>query len=148
MSSDLEMTFDKFTFRVPADRHYSEAGIWVLPIHNRIRLGLTDYLQQHSGDVAFMTAKPIGARLSAGDEFANMETMKTTMELPSPVNGTVVEVNRALDIHPELVNEDPYGKGWVLEIESVDWQAEAAKLLDPTAYFSVMKSQVEAEKGS
>ena len=143
------MTFDKFKFRVPADRYYSEAGVWAFWMQpsgqNRIRVGLTDYLQQHSGDVAFITAKPVGTKLAVGDDFADMETMKTALELKSPVAGTVVEINRALDVHPELVNQDPYDKGWILEIETAQWEADRATLLDPPAYFSVMKSQVEQE---
>lgn len=152
MPSDLEMTIDKFTFRVPADRYYSKDGIWtfLLPATGRmrIRVGLTDYMQQHSGDVAFVTAKPVGTKLSAGEDFADVETMKTALELQSPVTGTVTEVNQGLDVHPELVNQDPYGKGWILEIEPDQWEADCAKLLDPPAYFSLMKSQVEMEKGS
>ncbi|MDD4870944.1 MAG: glycine cleavage system protein H [Kiritimatiellae bacterium] len=149
MSNDLELTIDKFTFHVPTDRHYSEGGVWAFWMQpqgkNRIRVGLTDYLQQHSGDVAFVTAKPVGTKLVTGDDLAEVETMKTMLALPAPVNGTVVEVNHALDANPELVNQDPYDKGWIMEIETVQWETDNAKLLDPQSYLAVMKSQVEKE---
>ena len=149
MSNDLEITIDKFTFRVPTDRFYSEGGVWAFWMQpqgkNRIRVGLTDYLQQHSGDVAFVTAKPVGTKLTAGDDFADVETMKTMLALPSPVNGTVMEINQALDVNPELVNQDPYGKGWIAEIENTGWEADSAKLLNPQTYLSVVKSLVEKE---
>jgi glycine cleavage system H protein len=149
MSNDLEITIDKFTFRVPTDRFYSEGGVWAFWMQaqekNRIRVGLTDYLQQHSGDVAFVTAKPVGTKLTAGDDFADVETMKTMLALPSPVNGTVMEINRLLEAHPELVNQDPYGKGWIAEIENPGWETDSVKLLNPQTYLSAVKSEVEKE---
>ena len=153
MSDDLKLTMDKFTFHVPADRYYSEGGVWAFWMQpqgrNRIRVGLTDYLQQHSGDVAFVTAKPVGTKLAAGDDFAEVETIKTMLVLPSPANGTIVEINRELEGHPELVNKDPYGTGWIAEIETAGWEADSARLLNPQAYLSAMKSEVEKElKGS
>ncbi|MFA6568324.1 MAG: glycine cleavage system protein H [Victivallales bacterium] len=149
MSTDLEITIGKFTFRVPTDRYYSEGGVWAFWMQpqgkNRIRVGLTDYLQQHSGDVAFVTAKPAGTKLTAGDDFADVETMKTMLALPSPVNGTVVEINSELEGHPELVNRDPYGKGWIAEIETSGWEADCTKLLNPQTYLSAVKSLAEKE---
>ena len=147
MSNDLKLTFDKFTFHVPIDRFYSEGGVWAFWMQpqgqNRIRVGLTDYLQQHSGDVAFVTAKPVGTKLASGDDFAEVETIKTMLVLPSPVNGTVMEINRLLEAHPELVNQDPYEKGWIAEIETGEWETDSAKLLNPQAYLSVVKAEVE-----
>ena len=149
MPDHLEATHDKFTFRVATDRLYSEEGIWVLraaPQGNaEIRLGLTDFLQQRSGDVAFVSIKPKGRKLAAGDEFAQIETVKANVSLYSPVAGTVLEVNQVLDRNPELVNLDPYGKGWFAIIEALNWDADRAKLLDPQAYFEVMQSQIEQE---
>ena len=149
MSNDLKLTVDKFTFCVPADRYYSAGGVWAFWMqpqgNNRVRVGLTDYLQQHGGDAAFVIAKPAGTKLADGDDFAEVETIKTLLVLPSPVNGMIVEINRALEVNPELVNQDPYDKGWIAEIETTQWAADCAKLLDPPAYFSAMKSQVEKE---
>ena len=149
MPEYLETTVDKFTFRVATDRLYSAEGAWVLWVQpqgdNRIRVGLSDYLQQHSGDVAFVHTKPVGTKLAAGDELAELETMKMILTLPSPIAGTVVEVNETLDLTPEIVNQDPYGKGWLVVLKVENWEAERAKLLEPPAYFSVMQSQVDEE---
>jgi len=149
MSEYLETTVDKFTFRVATDRLYCRDGLWVLLIqsqgNSRVRVGLTDYLQQHSGDVAFVTVKPQGTKLKAGDDLADMETIKVTMALASPVSGAIVSINGALELNPEFVNQSPYEKGWLAEIDVNDWEAQRSALLDPKAYFAVMKAQAEEE---
>ena len=146
MSEYLERTVDKFTFRVATDRVYTADGVWLQPLGgNRVRLGVTDYLQQHSGDVAFVSVKPRGTRLVCEEEFAALETIKVNLSLPSPVAGTVAEVNEALESAPERVNQDPYGGGWLLVIEPTNWDVERTRMLDPGAYFAVMQSQVAEE---
>ncbi len=151
MPEFLETTVDKFTFRVAADRLYGRDGLWVLRVQprdgNRVRVGLTDYLQQESGDVAFVTVRPAGTKLQAGDDLADLETIKVVTTLVSPVGGTIVAVNEALEPHPELINQSPYERGWLAEIDAADWEAGRALLLDAKAYFAVMKSQVEEEAG-
>ncbi len=146
MPEYLEATFDKFTFRVATDRLYSPEGVWfqVQP-DGRVRVGVTDFLQQHSGDVAFMSVKPPSTKLAAGDEFAEMETMKMNQGLTTPIMGIVAEVNRALESTPEVVNQDPYEQGWLALIEPKNWEAEKSKLLDPQAYFAVMQAQAQKE---
>ncbi|MGB8412776.1 MAG: glycine cleavage system protein H [Candidatus Binatus sp.] len=149
MAEFLETTVDKFTFRVATDRLYTEDGLWVLPMQSqgrfRVRVGVTDFLQQHSGDVAFVHVKPEGTALKASGEFAALETMKVDVSLTSPVAGAVVEVNQVLKSAPEVVNQDPYGRGWLAAIEAADWQADSAKLLDAPAYLKVMQAQAEQE---
>jgi glycine cleavage system H protein len=149
MPEYLQTSIDKFTFRVAKDRLYTADGVWILPLPpqsaQRVRVGVTDFFQQHNGDVAFANVKGPGTRFSSGEEFADMETMKVTMGLPLPVSGTIVEVNQALELTPEIVNEDPYEKGWLAVIEVTDWEAERAKLLDAPAYLAVMQTQAEEE---
>jgi glycine cleavage system H protein len=149
MSEFLETTVDKFTFRVATDCLYCQDGLWVFWVQpqegSRIRVGLTDYLQQRSGDVAFVTVKPLGTNLQAGDEFAELETIKINIGLPSPVSGAIVTVNGALELNPEFVNQSPYEKGWLAEIEATDWEAERASLFDAKAYLAIMRSQAEEE---
>ncbi len=146
MPEFLETKADKFTFRVATDRYYTPEGVWVLPESaTRVRLGFTDFLQQRSGDVAAITVQPTGTRLEAGDDFAELETVKVTLGAPSPVSGAVVEVNPALALTPEVVNEDPYGKGWLAAVDCPAWEAERGKLLDARAYQAVMQSQIEQE---
>jgi glycine cleavage system H protein len=148
MPEFLATTVDKFTFRVATDRAYTADGVWLQTLDGRrVRIGVTDYLQQHSGDVAFVSAKAPGTRLALDQEFAALETIKVNLSLPSPVAGAVVEVNDALESAPERVNQDPYGAGWIAVIEAADWDKDRARLLDSGAYFSVMQAQVEAEIG-
>jgi glycine cleavage system H protein len=145
----LETSVDKFTFRVPTDRFYRREGLWVFPLESdnpsRVRVGMTDYFQQHSGDVAFVTVKPPGTRLKEGQDFADLETIKVNLDLHSPIAGVVAAVNEALEAHPELVNQSPYEEGWLAEIDATDWQAGRALLLDAEAYFAFMKSEAEQE---
>ena len=147
MPEHLETTADKFTFRVATDRLYTPQGVWILPEpgSTRVRVGLADYLQQHNGDVAFANVKPVGTTLVAGDQFAEIETIKAMVDVHAPVGGTVVEVNAALDTAPEAINQDPYGKGWLAVLEPAAWDDERSKLLGPAAYFAVMQAQVQEE---
>lgn len=111
MSTDLEFTIDKFTFRVPQDRLYSREDCWVMVSGNNVRIGVTDFRQQASGDVAFVETSPVGTTVAQGEEFATIETMKVDLAIPSPIGGTVTKVNSSLSGRPELLNQDPYGDG-------------------------------------
>ena len=141
----LELTVDKFIFRVPKTLLFSDSGIWVAVEATRARLGLSDFAQQVNGDIAFANVEPAGAELAAGDEFGSIETVKVNVGLPSPVKGRIIEVNPLLQEAPEAINQDPYGAGWLALMEVSDWVAECARLLDPQAYFMIMKGQAEEE---
>lgn len=148
MSEYLETTVDKFIFRVAADRSYSSEGVWLKADGTRVTIGLTDFLQQRSGDVAFVELKPVGTKLDPGDEFAVIETIKVDISLYSPVGGTLVEVNTDLEDSPEAINQDPYGEGWMAVLEVEDWGAQVEGLMDARAYFTMMKRQAEEEASS
>jgi glycine cleavage system H protein len=141
----LEITVDKFTFKVATDRAYTPEGLWLQDQEGRVWVGLTDFLQQRSGDVAFVEVKPEGTVLKAGDELAVIETIKVDTILTSPLHGKVIKVNPALDDEAEVINQDPYGEGWLAVVEPDAWETDRAHLLDPEAYFEVMKSRVEDE---
>ena len=145
MPEFLALTVDKFTFKVATDRFYTREGVWALAEGNRVRIGLSDFLQQRSGDIAFAEVKPVGTTLVAGDEVASIETIKVNVALCSPVSGKVIEVNPAMDTAPEAINQDPYGTGWLAVIASSDWDAERAQLLDAAAYFEVVKREADEE---
>lgn len=147
MPEYLETTVDKFIFKVATDRYYSDEGIWALAEGNRIRIGMTDFLQQRSGDIAFAEIRPEGTALDARDEVAIIETIKVNVSLTSPVSGTVVEVNPVMELSPEVINQDPYGDGWLVVIEAGDWPKDRDNLLEPQAYFELMKGQAEEEAG-
>jgi glycine cleavage system H protein len=145
MPEFFETTVDKFTFKVATDRFYTREGVWALPEAHQIRLGLSDFLQQRSGDIAFAEVKPIGTTLAAGDEVAAIETIKVNVVLSSPVSGKVIEVNPAMDTAPEAINQDPYGAGWLAVLAASDWDADRSRLLDAAAYFEVVKREAEEE---
>ncbi len=148
MDDFLKFTIDKFTFKVATDRSYSPEGLWALPEGDRVRLGLSDFLQQHSGDVAFAELKPAGTCLATGDELAVIETIKVNLSLASPISGKVLEVNRVMASRPEAINQDPYGEGWLVIVLPDDWEAERSRLLGPEAYLAKAKREAEEEAGS
>jgi len=145
MSGFLETTVDKFTFKVATDRFYNEEGVWAKEETGRVRIGLSDFVQKRSGDVAFAEIKPAGTVVAVGGEVAIIETIKVNVTYSSPVNGKIVEVNPAMNDAPEAINQDPYGSGWLAVLEVLDWEMQKVKLLDPQAYFKIMKSQAEEE---
>jgi len=145
MTEFLETMVDKFIFKVATDRLYSAEGLWLKPEGNRVRIGVSDFFQQHNGDVAFAEIKAVGKEVTAGSEVATIETMKVNVELPSPISGKVVEVNPVLTTAPEAINQDPFRTGWLAVIEANDWNAEKTHLLEPQAYFKKMKEDAERE---
>ena len=145
MTEYLETSVDKFIFKVATDRYYSDEGIWAKLEGKNIRIGLTNYLQQRSGDVAFAEVKPLGTAVAYGDEVAVIETIKVNISLTSPVSGIVIEVNPAMETAPEAINQDPYGMGWLAVIEAVDWATDQARLLDAQAYFARIQAEAEQE---
>ncbi len=141
----LEATVDKFVFRVARDCRYSNTDLWARREGNRVRVGLTDFLQQKSGDVGFVDLKPAGTVLAADDELAAVDTIKVDLIVPAPLAGTLVTVNAALAERPELVNSDPYGEGWLAELEPAGWE-EFDALLDAETYLPQMKARAEVER--
>ena len=145
MTEFLEITVDKFIFRVATDRFYNGEGVWAKEENGCVRIGLSDFVQQRNGDVAFSEIKPIGTILAFEDEVAMIETIKVNIAYSSPVTGKVVEVNPAMAEAPEAINQDPFGEGWLALIEPLDWAADRARLLDPQTYLARMKTEAEEE---
>ena len=110
---------------------------------NTARVGLSDFRQQASGDVAFVDLPAVGAQLEAGGDLANIETIKVDLAVSAPFGGKVVAVNAGLGDTPELINQAPYGDGWLVELKPEHWPVEG--LLDAPAYLAVMQAQAEAE---
>ena len=142
----LQLTVDKFTFRVAADRLYTAQGVWVLAGDGLVTLGVSDFFQQHHGDVAFAEVLPAGPAVSAGDPFANIETIKADIELAAPFSGTIAAANEALELEAELINQDPYGGGWLVDLRPDHWPP--AGLLDAERYLAVMTKQALSEAAS
>ncbi len=106
----------------------------------RIRVGITDFAQDALGDVVYVDLPETGTDVRAGEPFGEVESTKSVSDVYSPVNGTVAERNAALEDAPEMVNEDPYGEGWMIEIEATD-PSELEGLLSASDY----REFVEAE---
>ncbi|MCL6563905.1 MAG: glycine cleavage system protein GcvH [Firmicutes bacterium] len=113
---------------VPAGRKYSSQHEW---LDAQGKVGITAYAAEQLGDVVYVELPEVGTRLVAGQSFGSVESVKSVSELYSPVTGRVSAVNQGLREHPEWVNEDPYGRGWMLEVEV---ESEAEGLLDASAY--------------
>lgn len=145
MTDYLETQVDKFTFKVATDRRYTDLGVWALAVGKHIRIGLSDFLQQTSGDIAFADVEPIGSILAVGDEVCEIETIKVTLSILSPVTGKIMLINPLMENEAETINQDPYGEGWVCEIEPSNWENEINNLMDADAYFAHMKHQAEEE---
>jgi glycine cleavage system H protein len=143
MTDFITFSIDKFLFKIATDRLYSDEGLWVLSENGKVRIGVSDYLQQRSGDVAFVEIKPEGTRLSTGDEIAMIETIKVNISLSSPLSGVLMDINPALSANPEVINLDPYGEGWLAVVEADDWQTDMILLISPEAYY--LKSKLAGE---
>jgi glycine cleavage system H protein len=144
-NDDLKLTVDKFIFRFPKELRYTEAGLWIRQEDNLLRIGMSDFAQQRNGDIAFAALLPAGAMVDTGDEIAAIETVKISISLPSPVKCKVVEINSSLLESPEVINQDPYGKGWiaVIQPENPDWDLNA--LMTAEAYLALAWQQAETE---
>ena len=118
----------------PAELKYTKDHEWIkLTDGNAALIGVTHFAQQELGDIVFVDINTIGKALAAGDIFGTIEAVKTVSDLFMPVDGKVLEVNPALADHPELVNNDPYGEGWMAKIE-VSNSADLNALLDASSY--------------
>lgn len=101
----------------PKELLYSQTHEWVRVQDNRATIGITDHAQSELGDIVFVELPNVGAKIQAGMPFGTVESIKTVSDLVAPISGEVVEVNSDLNETPELVNEDPYQRGWMLVIE-------------------------------
>jgi glycine cleavage system H protein len=119
---------------IPEDLHYTAEHEWVRSAgEGRIRVGITDFAQDALGDVVFVSLPDVGATVTAGQSFAEVESTKSVSEIYAPASGSIVARNETLETRPELVNSDPYGDGWIVELELSDGAAIDG-LLDATAY--------------
>ena len=119
--------------QVPDHLRYTKDHEWAKVEGTRARVGITDHAQHELTDVVFVEFPPIGKELTKGQVLGVVESVKAVSEIFAPVSGKVVAVNRDLDDHPEAVNKDPYGAGWLVDLE-VAAPGEAVGLLDAAAY--------------
>ncbi len=117
----------------PDDLRYTAEHEWVRQQGDTVRAGITDYAQEQLGDVVYVSLPEIGATVAAGDSCGEVESTKSVSDIYAPVSGTVTDRNAELDQHPDLVNTDPYGAGWLLEIRPTSAEA-VDELLDAATY--------------
>ena len=117
----------------PENLRYTKDHEWVLLEGNTATIGITDFAQGELGDIVFVDIESIGKELSAESVFGTVEAVKTVSDLFLPLTGTITEKNADVDAHPEFVNEDPYGKGWMIKMNISDL-SEIEKLMDASAY--------------
>ncbi len=118
---------------IPEDLRYTDQHEWVSVRTNGVRVGITHFAQDSLGDIVFVTLPETGTTVEAGQPLGEVESTKSVSEIYAPVSGTVTARNEELDGKPELINSDPYGAGWLVEIDPVDPTA-ADGLLDAAAY--------------
>ena len=120
---------------VPEDLRYSSEHEWArrLDLGSRVRIGITDFAQDSLGDVVFVELPAVGSQVSADQSVGELESTKSVSEMYAPVSGTVVAVNESLVDSPQLLNDDPYGDGWLCEIEMSD-PTELDALMDAASY--------------
>ena len=120
---------------IPSDLRYTKEHEWIRVEGEVAYVGITDYAQSELGEIVFLDINTEGETVAQGDVFGSVEAVKTVSDLNMPVTGEVLEVNEAINDQPELVNNDPYGEGWMIKIQVVNPQ-ELDTLLDATAYES------------
>lgn len=120
---------------IPEELRYTPEHEWVRSQDDvpTVRVGITHYAQDALGDIVFVQLPDVGAKATAGESFGEVESTKSVSDIYAPVDGTITAVNSALAESPQLLNSDPYGEGWLVEIEPAD-QAALSSLLDATGY--------------
>ena len=123
--------------QVPEHLRYSADHEWIAVSGNRARIGITDYAQDALGDVVYVQVPTLGSTVAAGETFGEVESTKSVSDVYAPLAGTVVAVNDQLGDSPETLNSDPYGAGWLCEIEFAD-EGQVSGLLDAAAYHALI----------
>jgi glycine cleavage system H protein len=121
----------------PGDIRYTSEHEWIRVEGDEAFVGITDYAQSELGEIVFIDVPTLGETVGQGEVFGSIEAVKTVSDLNMPVTGEVLEINGALDAQPELVNNDPYGEGWIIRIAVKD-PDELDKLMDAAAYQAIL----------
>ena len=124
----------------PTDVKYTKEHEWIRVEGDIAYVGITDYAQEQLGDIVFVDIPTVDETLAAGETFGTIEVVKTISDLFLPVAGTILEQNEALADQPELVNQDPYGEGWIIKIKPAD-DANFDELLDAEAYKALVNAR-------
>ena len=138
-SADFSLNLKKILNKmsIPVELKYTKDHEWVRIEGNIAVVGITDFAQGELGDIVFVDIDSVGDELNAGDVFGSVEAVKTVSDLYLPISGKVVEFNEELEGEPELVNTDPYGRGWIIKLE-IAAGADQSELLSAEQYNEVI----------
>jgi glycine cleavage system H protein len=132
----LIFAYKSFIMNYPDNLRYTKDHEWISIEGNTAKIGITDFAQRELGDIVYVEVESIGKHLEAGAVFGTVEAVKTVSDLFLPVSGTITQLNPDLSNAPELVNNDPYGRGWMVKM-TVDNPSDIDGLLDAAAYESM-----------
>ena len=126
----------------PEDFLFTKDHEWIKKVNEHYKIGITDFAQDQLGDIVYVELPEIGKVYNRGDELCSVESVKAVSEIYMPASGKVVKVNESLKENPELINKDPYGDGYICEIEITD-KNELDKLLNKEKYVEMIKGQIQ-----
>lgn len=126
--------------KYPDDLKYAESDEWIRVEGDTATIGISDYAQDTLNDLVYVEFKEVGDTLEQGESFGEVESVKAASEVYTPVAGEIIEVNDELEGEPEIVNQDPYGKGWMVKIRITD-DSNLASLMDAAAYKEFCESR-------
>jgi glycine cleavage system H protein len=142
----LTVTHDKFEFRIPVvDYLFNENDVWVRAADGVARVGISDYMQQKLTDISYFDPPKADGVVDQFGELGSLESAKAVFEIISPATGTIAVINPAVIANPALINEDPYGSGWLVEMKLSSWPQDQEMLIDPAAYAEVVKRKATEE---
>ncbi|HLI64083.1 MAG TPA: putative zinc-binding protein [Terriglobales bacterium] len=142
----LTVTHDKFEFRIPVvDYLFNENDVWVRAADGVARVGISDYMQQRLTDISFFDPPKVDASVDQFGELGSLESAKAVFEVISPVTGKITAVNPAVIANPALINEDPYGNGWLVEVKLTNWPQDQELLIDGAAYADAVQRKAAEE---
>lgn len=137
-------TKDKFIFRIPKKGFYfNENDCWAYVVGNKARIGVTDFVQKSLSDIMFFTPTAVGSEIEQFGEAGSIESGKAVFEIISPVSGTITAINDELLNNPEYINDNPYEKGWIAELELTDFESDKELLIGFDDYFRILKRKVD-----
>ena len=125
---------------IPKDLKYTKEHEWAKEEGDTALLGITDFAQHSLGDVVFVELPEVGTQLKKGEAFGSVESVKAASDIYSPLSGEVIEINSELEDHPELLNESPYEKGWIIKIRVSD-SGESTELMNEAEYAEFVEKE-------
>jgi len=141
-----EFTYSKFIFKLPfreTDLFFNGNDVWAYFVGNVVFVGITDYMQKQLSDILMVEFPPLGQQIDQFESIGSLESSKTVNEIVCPISGKVIAINQRLIESPELINEDPYGNGWIFAIEASNLHEDLENLMKPTEYFKEMVEKIQ-----